>query len=94
MGSLTLHIARAIHAANPPLSPQLRRALCSSPMTRDLDPNTTVPSIQLDEELIEEFLVYSQSRRAILHTLDVNHKRVRAAYKLVRNFRQIGRAHV
>lgn len=88
MGSLTLHIARAIHAANPPLSPQLRQALCSSPMTRDVDANTTVPSIQLDEELNLALSSYNKSRRAILHTLDQNHKRVRAAYRLVRNFRR------
>ncbi|KAI9902855.1 hypothetical protein N3K66_002207 [Trichothecium roseum] len=35
MGSLTLHMARAIHAGNPPLPAKLRRALASAKMRSD-----------------------------------------------------------
>lgn len=88
MGSLTLHIARALHVANPALSPQLRDALCSSPLRRDREADITVPIIELDDEASLAFSQYNKSRRAILHTLDSSPKRIRAAYKLVRNFRR------
>ncbi|TPX08747.1 uncharacterized protein E0L32_009809 [Thyridium curvatum] len=34
MGSLTLHLARAIHGANPPVSPSLRQSLVDAPYQR------------------------------------------------------------
>ncbi|KAI9155217.1 tRNA (adenine(58)-N(1))-methyltransferase TrmI [Paramyrothecium foliicola] len=37
MGSLTMHVARALHAANPPVSPQLRRNLATAALRSGSD---------------------------------------------------------
>lgn len=94
MGSLTLHIARAMHAANPPIPSPLRRMLCEARFkpqddTEETATNTKPPRrLDLSPEDQSIFDDYSASRRAILHTLDRNDKHARAAYKLVRNFRR------
>lgn len=87
MGSLTLHMARAIHAANPPLPMSLRDALCASPLRRIPEADTP-PSVELEEEQQQQYDAWRSSRKAILHTLDRNHKHTRGAYKIVRNFRR------
>ena len=86
MGSLTLHLAHAIHVGNPPMSPSLRRAMTEAPLKRDKNPAAS-PGLHLNE-LEEEFEAYRKSRRIILHTLDRNPNHTRAAYKLVRGFRR------
>lgn len=86
MGSLTLHIARAIHAANPSITPALRHAICEAKFRPKSNPSTT--RVDLETETEEAFDRYRASRRAILHTLDQKPKHTHAAYKLVRNFRR------
>lgn len=86
MCSLSLHIARALHAANPPVPASLRAALRSAPLARNV---ATSPGgvLNLTPKQAEQLSAYRASRRAILHTLDHNGGRTRAAYKLVRGFR-------
>lgn len=86
MGSLSLHIARAIHAANPPVPAQLRHALRSSPLARNVATAGGVLELAPDEAAL--LAAYKASRRAVLQTLDRNGKHTRAAYKIVRNFRR------
>lgn len=87
MGSLTLHIARALHGANPAMPSHLRQAISAAPLSRDLEPDSP-PSLDLEPDVAREYADYKASRRAILHTLDRNHKHTRGAFKIVRNFRR------
>ncbi|KAF5024112.1 hypothetical protein F66182_3814 [Fusarium sp. NRRL 66182] len=82
MGSLTLHLARALHAANPALPPGLRNSLCSARYRADEF------GLDLSPEDQAAFDSYRADRRAVLHTLDRNHKHSRAAHKLIRYFRR------
>lgn len=82
MGSLTLHLARALAAANPAVPSMLRDGLCSArykPEGRGLD---------LSEEVQAAYDSYRSSRRAVLHTLDQNTRHSRAANQLVRRYRR------
>ncbi|KAF7548245.1 hypothetical protein G7Z17_g7187 [Cylindrodendrum hubeiense] len=82
MGSLTLHLARALHAANPPTTPALRNSLCTAHyQLHDF-------GLDLTPEDQAAFDSYRASRRAVLHTLDRNPKHSRAAHKLIRQFRR------
>ncbi|KYK57071.1 tRNA -methyltransferase [Drechmeria coniospora] len=87
MGSLTLHIARAMHAANPPMRPELRLALCEAKPRRRQDPSAS-PQLDLSPDLQAALDAYKASRRAVLVTLDRNGQHLDAAHKLVRNFRR------
>jgi hypothetical protein len=86
MGSLTLHIARALHAANAPVPPSLRRAICEAKFRPKSNPS--LKRVDLAEEAEAALDEYRTTRRAILHTLDQKPKHTHAAYKLVRNFRR------
>ncbi|KAG6022560.1 hypothetical protein E4U19_001993 [Claviceps sp. Clav32 group G5] len=86
MGSLTLHLARAIHAANPPLPASLRHDICEASIRRPDDPSPA--RLNLDPAAEEAFDQYKASRRAVLHTLDNKPRHSQAAYKLIRNFRR------
>ncbi|OAA55454.1 tRNA (adenine-N(1)-)-methyltransferase [Cordyceps fumosorosea ARSEF 2679] len=86
MGSLSLHIARALHAANPPVSAHLRHVLRSSPLARNVVAAGNVLELPASDAAI--LAAYRASRRAVLHTLDRSGKHTRAAYKLVRHFRR------
>ncbi|KAG6003998.1 hypothetical protein E4U21_001540 [Claviceps maximensis] len=86
MGSLTLHIARAIHAANPPLPPSLRRDICEAKFRPKSDSSST--RVHLAPEAEAAFDQYKASRRAVLHTLDNKSVHTQAAYKIIRNFRR------
>ncbi|OHE97389.1 tRNA (Adenine-N(1)-)-methyltransferase [Colletotrichum orchidophilum] len=103
MGALTLHIARAIHGANPPLPPRLRDALCTAPYARhtlrkeiasdeveEEEAHKAVPhSIDIeDPELAALYKEHLKNRRVILHTLDVNPTSSRMAHGLVRHFKR------
>ncbi|KXH46990.1 tRNA (Adenine-N(1)-)-methyltransferase [Colletotrichum simmondsii] len=107
MGALTLHLARAIHGANPPLPPRLRDALCTAPYARntlrkevasdegaekeeDKEVHKAVPhALDIeDPELAALYKEHLASRRAILHTLDVNPTSSRMAHGLVRHFKR------
>ncbi|RCI12528.1 hypothetical protein L249_1181 [Ophiocordyceps polyrhachis-furcata BCC 54312] len=84
VGSLTLHLARALHAANPPLPPTLRRALCAAHACRD--PETVSADLGPEDQAALD--VYKASRRLVLHTLDQSVSRAKAAFKFVRHFRR------
>lgn len=88
MGSLTLHIARALHAANPTFPAPLRQTLISSPFKPHYEFTTSRGCLEVSPEQQSALDAYASSRRAVLHTLDRNTKHARAAYKLVRNFRR------
>ncbi|KAL7795065.1 adenine-N(1)--methyltransferase [Trichoderma ceciliae] len=88
MGSLTLHIARALHAANPPFPAALRHTLVSSSFRPHYDFTTSRGCLEISAEAQSALDAYASSRRAVLHTLDRNTKHARAAYKLVRSFRR------
>ncbi|KAM0495302.1 hypothetical protein ACHAP8_008148 [Fusarium lateritium] len=82
MGSLTLHLARALNAANPAVPSVLRDALCTARYKSEDH------SLELSDEVQAAFDAYRSNRRAILHTLDQNAKHSNAANKLVRQFRR------
>ncbi len=99
-GSLTLHLARAIHSANslaPPIS--LLESDIPEPASQikpdDSDTDNGLPSadstpdthsLENDEQrkLYQEWLA---SRRAVIHTLDISSKYSNRARRVVRNFR-------
>ncbi|KAG4281448.1 hypothetical protein FPRO06_10353 [Fusarium proliferatum] len=82
MGSLTLHLARALHAANPAVPPSLRNTLCTARYRTD---GFGLDLADKDQAALDS---YRSSRRAVLHTLDRNIKHSRAAHKLIRHFRR------
>ncbi|RGP68575.1 trna adenine-n1--methyltransferase [Fusarium sporotrichioides] len=82
MGSLTLHLARALNAANPAVPPMLRDALCTARYKSEDH------SLELSDEVQAALDSYRLNRRAVLHTLDQNAKHSGAANKLVRQFRR------
>lgn len=130
MGSLTLHLAHAIHGANPPVPPFLREALCCAHYAKrsrardgkeasseadepadasaqeradsttngqmDVATSETAEDETTDPHPLEwedpqrrdEHARYLASRRAIVHTLDVNGTSSRNAHKLLRKFRR------
>lgn len=80
-GALTLHLARAIHAANPPL-PKIHSYTSEQEAE---DPVYLGESIaDLEEANVE---AWRACRRAIVHTLDISGKHSRHARKIVRGFR-------
>ncbi|PHH73667.1 hypothetical protein CDD80_3649 [Ophiocordyceps camponoti-rufipedis] len=84
MGSLTLHLARALHAANPPVPPDLRRTICAAPAIRD--PSSAGVALEPEDQAVYDS--YRASRRLVLHSLDQSAERVKAACKFVRHFRR------
>ncbi|KAF6844010.1 tRNA (adenine-n-)-methyltransferase [Colletotrichum musicola] len=101
MGALTLHLARAIHGANPPVPSQLREALCTAPYEKNTLPHKVVKdedaknhpaephSLAIeDTELAATLAKHASARRAVIHTLDVNPTSSRMAHGLVRYFRR------
>ncbi|KAF9699254.1 hypothetical protein EKO04_002941 [Ascochyta lentis] len=81
-GALTLHLARAIHAANPPFA-----------KTPDYAINIDEPedAVYLGESMsdLQETTMdsWKSCRRAIVHTLDVSSKHSKHAKKIVQGFR-------
>jgi tRNA (adenine57-N1/adenine58-N1)-methyltransferase len=81
-GALTLHLARAIHAGNPPLA-----------KTPDYAVNVEEPedAVYLGESMsdLQETAIESwkPGRRAIVHTLDISSKHSKHAKKIVQGFR-------
>ncbi|KJZ77736.1 hypothetical protein HIM_02913 [Hirsutella minnesotensis 3608] len=88
MGSLTLHLARAIHAGNPPVPRALRRALCNAGVQHSLEQDPGRAKLDLSAEDQMALDTYAASRRVVIHTLDRNLKHANGAIKLVRNFRR------
>ncbi|KAM3436163.1 hypothetical protein MY4824_004468 [Beauveria thailandica] len=87
MGSLSLHIARALHAANPPVPPPVRHMLRAGPLARNVAASSG-GMLELSADEAAQLAAYKASRRAVLKTLDRSGKHTRAAYKLVRGFRR------
>ncbi len=81
-GALTLHLARAIHAGNPPLA-----------KTPDYAINVEEPedAVYLGESITDLQATAVESwkscRRAIVHTLDISSKHSKHAKKIVQGFR-------
>ncbi|KAK4552203.1 hypothetical protein LTR86_010557 [Recurvomyces mirabilis] len=76
-GALTLHLSRALHAANPPLP-------------RHIQKNSFNEEEDHDGAALE---AWKSTRRAILHTIEVNPKYSSHAQKIVRGFRHGMYAH-
>ncbi|KAI9656572.1 MAG: hypothetical protein M1821_004779 [Bathelium mastoideum] len=102
-GSLTLHLARAIHGANSPppgISPLIQathRATDDDSKTvddredsgSDSESSHSIASFDSPFGNVEDsFNHWKQSRRAILHTIDVSRRHSKHAEKIVRNFRR------
>ncbi|KAM3512181.1 hypothetical protein MY11210_004169 [Beauveria gryllotalpidicola] len=92
MGSLSLHIARALHAANPPVPAPLRHVLRAGPLGRNVVAAASAAGggrmLELSADEAAQLAAYKASRRAVLTTLDRSGKHTRAAFKLVRGFRR------
>ena len=85
-GALTLHIARAVHAANPP-APFL------PPPKRDHAPSATGEAASPDPtgtegEMRAVWQAHRNSRRAIIHSVEVSPTYSAHAQKLIRQFRR------
>ncbi|KEY68167.1 hypothetical protein S7711_07257 [Stachybotrys chartarum IBT 7711] len=83
-GSLTLHLARALHAANPAVPPTLRQALCRANVKAATDLTRLRPTLEDEDQSSHE--TYRASRRAVLHTIDKRRAHADGAYTTVRNF--------
>ncbi|MCJ1470488.1 hypothetical protein MMC07_009134 [Pseudocyphellaria aurata] len=100
-GSLTIHLARAIHAANP-LWPEKKARFSlvtndnqppglphSSTITdrlyTDLPPSTVVAE---DQDNLTKDGEIQQHRHAVIHTVDISSRNLKQARKLIREFRR------
>ncbi|KAH7360258.1 adenine-N(1)--methyltransferase [Rhexocercosporidium sp. MPI-PUGE-AT-0058] len=72
-GALTLHLAKAIHAANPP-------APIPEPTSQTDDNNAQLEDLNNDK-------AWRAARRAVIHTLDINVAHSQHAKQVVKNFR-------
>jgi tRNA (adenine57-N1/adenine58-N1)-methyltransferase len=80
-GALTLHLSRAIHAANPPIP----RA---APILDAEEPEDAVYLGESMEDMDQTAAeIWKGNRRAILHTLDISSKHSKHAKKIVEGFR-------
>jgi tRNA (adenine57-N1/adenine58-N1)-methyltransferase len=80
-GALTLHISRAIHAANPPI-PRVAQIF------NEEEPEDAVYLGESMEDMDHTAAAsWRDNRRAILHTLDISSKHSKHAKKIVEGFR-------
>ena len=90
-GALTLHLARAIHAANPRLLVEAKRddpsTDADAPLSSGVDVSTSslTPDVQVSGSEIEE---HKSQRKAVIHTLDISSRHSEHAKKVVARFRQ------
>lgn len=81
-GALTLHLSRAIHAANPP-------AATTTYYRSAQEPEDAVYGGESISDLEASTLeLWKQQRRAIVHTLDISSKHSKHARKIVQGFRR------
>ncbi|KAF1958583.1 S-adenosyl-L-methionine-dependent methyltransferase [Byssothecium circinans] len=81
-GALTLHLSRAVHAANPPIP-----RLISYASTEDIeDPVYEGETVSDLQDISLE--TWKRNRRAIVHTLDISSKHSKHAEKIVSGFRK------
>jgi len=82
-GALTLHLSRAIHAANPPLP-----KVPSSTSSQEAEPEDAV---YLGESMVDlensARNSWKANRRAVIHTIDISSKYSEHARKVVEGFR-------
>ncbi|CAO2657299.1 Nn.00g034250.m01.CDS01 [Neocucurbitaria sp. VM-36] len=82
-GALTLHLSRAIHAANPPVP-----RTSSYTSSQEQEPEDAVYLGESVSDLQESALEsWKANRRAIVHTLDISSKHSKHARKIVQGFR-------
>jgi tRNA (adenine57-N1/adenine58-N1)-methyltransferase len=82
-GALTLHLSRAIHAANAPLP-----RTPSYANTQEEEPEDAVYLGESISDLQDSVLAsWKQNRRAVIHTLDISRKHSDFAKKTVQGFR-------
>ncbi|EKV07159.1 TRNA (Adenine-N(1)-)-methyltransferase [Penicillium digitatum PHI26] len=94
-GSLTLHLARAIHAANttpPPLPSRSQinylEGRITRPSEKDTEPTGETPAEQTADPVQEEWDAWRAQRNAVIHTVDVSSKFSALAEKNIRGFRR------
>ncbi|KAJ5971944.1 uncharacterized protein N7479_001862 [Penicillium vulpinum] len=94
-GSLTLHLARAIHAANTtppprPLRSQIKylEGRVIRPSEKDTEQTEEKPAEPIADPAQEEWDAWRAQRNAIIHTVDVSPKFSVLAEKNVRGFRR------
>ena len=101
-GGLTLHLARAIHGANPlspdipPLTETSSRATDSKPGDGDKTEESasgqeagfSASFESMHHRMDDSLNEWKRSRRAILHTIDISPQYSRRAKNVVRNFRR------
>ncbi|RMZ72259.1 trna (adenine-n(1)-)-methyltransferase [Pyrenophora seminiperda CCB06] len=82
-GALTLHLSRAIHAANPPLP--------KTPSYTTTTEEESEDAVYLGESMSDlgdsALVSWKQNRRAIIHTLDIHNKYSQHAKHIVQGFR-------
>ncbi|KFY93979.1 hypothetical protein V498_04139 [Pseudogymnoascus sp. VKM F-4517 (FW-2822)] len=90
-GALTLHLARAIHAANPapPPFPSPPRRI-SAPDSEEATPDSVDAEHQA---AVDRWEAYKPTRRAVINTLDVSARHSEHAQKVVAGWRQGMYAH-
>jgi tRNA (adenine57-N1/adenine58-N1)-methyltransferase len=82
-GALTLHLSRAIHAANPPIP-----RTPSYASSQEDEPEDAVYLGESVADLHDSALEsWKTNRRAIIHTLDISSKHSKHARKIVQGFR-------
>ncbi|KAI5290284.1 hypothetical protein KEM54_001970 [Ascosphaera aggregata] len=89
-GSLTLHLARAINAANPPppCLPPRQTPESKRTKTTELQESHTSHLQQLDPDLKQQLAHWRARRGAILHTVDISPAYSMHAETIVRGFRR------
>lgn len=80
-GSLTLHLSRAIHAANPPLSSVPSQPSAQEEGLDDREHEGESPGCARER-------AWKATRRAIVHTLDIEPKNSKHARDIVHGFKQ------
>lgn len=82
-GALTLHLSRAIHAANPPIP--------RSPVYATSEEEEPEDAVYLGESVADlqhsALASWRKHRRAVVHTLDISSKHSKHAQKIVGGFR-------
>ncbi|THV53306.1 hypothetical protein BGAL_0054g00170 [Botrytis galanthina] len=87
-GSLTLHLARAIHGANTRAPPIPRLPKTSGKVTPDDDIyRLGGDSGETNEKITDLYNEWRSQRRAVIHSLDADERYSRHAQRTVRNYR-------
>ncbi|KAF1353491.1 S-adenosyl-L-methionine-dependent methyltransferase [Delphinella strobiligena] len=84
-GSLTLHLSRAIHAANPPKPVGVDLVPIVSKEEQEDD--TEIGAVELAPIDDDPLSAWKANRKAVIHTIDVSAKYSKHAMKVVRGFR-------